>query len=107
MAGLPQEQLCPALNFELMAQWQKLGGGWARMARYRNDLDGVGYVLKGLGYASEAEQNYEMKKFGSTHCQLILSNSVWRTLHRVTQDSHRTKAAVPAIREQRARRAQP
>lgn len=100
MAGLPRKQLCPALNFELMDQWQKLGGGWARVVRYRNELDGVGYVLKSRGYASEAEQNYEMQKFGSTHCQLILSNSVWRTLHRATLDSHRLRKvwAAQAIR---------
>src|ERR1700678_862553 len=97
MAGLPTAQLCPSLNFELMALWQKLGGGWARVMRYRDDLDGVGYVLKGLGYASQAEQNYEMRKFGSEHCHLILSNSVWRKLHRATLGSHRT-AAPQAIR---------
>lgn len=97
MAGLPTAQLCPSLNFELMALWQKLGGGWARVMRYRDDLDGVGYVLKGLGYASQAEQNYEMRKFGSQHCHLILSNSVWRELHRVNLGRHRT-AAPPAIR---------
>ncbi len=98
MAELPHEQLCPALNFELMALWQSLGGGWARVARYRNDLDGVGYVLKGLGYASEAEQHYEMRKFGSQRCHLILSNSVWRTLHRANLGRHRSAAASGAIR---------
>jgi hypothetical protein len=97
MAELPQECLCPALNFELMALWQKLGGGWARVVRYRNDLDGVGYVLKGLGYATQNEQNYELRKFGSEHCHLILSNSVWRTLHRANLGRHRT-AAQQAIR---------
>src|ERR1700685_4503118 len=60
LAGLPPAQLCPSLNFELMALWQQLGGGWARVMRYRDDLDGVGYVLKGLGWASQSEQNYEM-----------------------------------------------
>ena len=65
LAGLPPAQLCPSLNFELMALWERLGGGWARVMRYRDDLDGVGYVLKGLGYASQSEQNYEMRKFGS------------------------------------------
>jgi hypothetical protein len=62
MAGLPRKQLCPALNFELMDLRQNHGGDWARVVRYRNELDGVGYVLKGLGYASEAEQNYGMRK---------------------------------------------
>jgi hypothetical protein len=94
---VPPAQLCPSLNFELMALWQKLGGGWARVMRYRDDLDGVGYVLKGLGYASQAEQNYEMRKFGSEHCHLILSNSVWRKLHRVNLGRHRTAAPL-AIR---------
>ena len=109
MAGLPPAQLCPSLNFELMALWQKLGGGWARVMRYRDDLDGVGYVLKGLGYASQSEQHYEMRKFGSEsqhntraarsagYCHLILSNSTWRKLHRVNLGSHRT-AAPQAIR---------
>jgi len=109
LAGLPTAQLCPSLNFELMALWQSLGGGWARVMRYRDDLDGVGYVLKGLGYASQSEQNYEMRKFGSEsqhntraarsagYCHLILSNSTWRKLHRANLGSHRT-AAPQAIR---------
>ncbi len=92
LAGLPRTALCPSLNFELMAAWQKLGGGWARVSLYRHDLDGVGYALKGLGYASEAEQHYEMQKFGSQHCHLILSNSVWQTLHRANLGRHQTAA---------------
>jgi hypothetical protein len=62
--------------------------------RHRDDLDGVGYVLKGLGYASQSEQHYEMRKFGSEHCHLILSNSTWRKLHRANLRSHRTTAAA-------------
>jgi hypothetical protein len=76
-----------------MALWERLGGGWARVMRYRDDLDGVGYVLKGLGYASQSEQNNEMRKFGSEYCHLILSNSVWRKLHRANLGSHGTMAA--------------
>ena len=89
IAGLPQAALCPSLNFEIMSLWQVLGGGWARDAMYRHDLDGVSYMLKGLGYASLAEQNYEMKKFASQHCDLILSDSFWRTLHRAALDQQR------------------
>jgi hypothetical protein len=80
-----------------MALWQQLGGGWARVMRYRNELDGVGYVLKGWGYASQDEQNYELGKFSSRHCHLILSISLWQGLHRATLGGDRT-AARPAIR---------
>ncbi|MGA3266723.1 MAG: hypothetical protein ABSE16_07870 [Verrucomicrobiota bacterium] len=62
-----------------MAAWQALGGGLARVSIYQHDRDGVGYLIKGLGHASEAEMNYEFQKFGSRHCDLMLSNSAIRT----------------------------
>ena len=66
IAGLPRSVLCPSLNFELMAAWRKLGGGWARVAIYQHDREGVRYLVKGL--ATQAGQFYELGKFGSRHC---------------------------------------
>ena len=90
IAGLPPDALCPGLNFELMAAWQSLGGGWARVSIYQDDREGVGYLLKGLGYASDAERFYEFGKFGSQHCDLMLSNSAIRTLRRAMLPRHQT-----------------
>jgi hypothetical protein len=52
--------------------WEAAG---ARVAMYRHELNAGAYVVKGLGYASRTEQNYEMKKFASQRCDLILSDS--------------------------------
>ena len=76
-----------------MAAWQTLGGGWPAPPT-QDDRDGVGYVVKGLGCASEAEMSYEFQKFGSRYCDLMLSNSFWRTQRRVILPSHKTERKI-------------
>ena len=90
VAGLPESVLCSSFTFELMSAWQKLGGGWARVVIYQHYRDGVGYVVKRLGYPSAAEESFS-GMFGSRLDDLTLSNSVRRVLHRANLGSHRTQ----------------
>ena len=49
----------------------------ARVYEFDPRLNGEGYILKCLGYADPADY-YESAKFGGGHCQLMLSDSVYR-----------------------------
>jgi hypothetical protein len=75
LAGLPQHAIAnPTCRF-IVDQWQRLGGGMARIALYDYTLNGVKYILK---CSEKAIQicGLDSAKFGPRHCELMLSNSL-------------------------------
>ena len=83
IAGLPPS--AGARNcLALMSQWEKLGGGIARVSEYNSSLDGLDYILKGSGLTESkatrwAGDYHELSKFGGW-CDVTLSESVGRHL---------------------------
>jgi hypothetical protein len=83
IAGLPPsagERNCLAL----MSQWERLGGGIARVSVYDSSLDGLDYILKGSGLTESTAKRWagdyhELSKFGGS-CDVTLSESVCRHL---------------------------
>jgi hypothetical protein len=83
IAGLPPsagERNCLAL----MSQWERLGGGIARVSVYNSSLDRLDYILKGSGLTEStatrwAGDYHELSKSGGS-CDVTLSKSVCRYL---------------------------
>lgn len=69
----------------LMGLWESLGGGMARASQYLQALDGVSYIMKGLGQDSGsiaarlAKDYHELTKFGGS-CDVTLSESLVKHL---------------------------
>ncbi len=80
LAGLPRHAVNRTTCFFLMAQWEQIGGGMARVKEYDPMLNGVGYVLKCLGYGPDPGDLYESAKFGGRQCELMLSDGAWAIL---------------------------
>ena len=67
-----------------MSQWERLGGGIARVSVYDSSLDGLDYILKGSGLTESTAKRWagdyhELSKFGGL-CDVTLSESVCRHL---------------------------
>ena len=62
--------------FFLMAAWEKIGGGMARVRLYDQAQDGLEYVTKCLGGGDA----YETSKFAEGLSHLTLSDGLWRLL---------------------------
>ena len=67
-----------------MSQWERLGGGMARVSEYDSSLDGLDYILKGSGLTESTAKRWagdyhELSKFGGA-CDVTLSESVCRHL---------------------------
>ena len=83
IAGLPPS--AGARNcLALMSQWERLGGGIARVSVYDSSLDGLDYILKGSGLTESTAKRWagdyhELSKFGGS-CDVTLSESVCRHL---------------------------
>lgn len=83
IAGLPPS--AGARNcLALMSQWERLGGGMARVSVYDSSLDGLDYILKGSGLTESTAKRWagdyhELSKFGGL-CDVTLSESVCRYL---------------------------
>lgn len=77
IAGLPRHAVATSTCMALKVQWEKVGGGMARVSEFDPTLNGGGYVLKCLGEKSNAGDVYESSKFGGG-CELMLSKSVYR-----------------------------
>ena len=83
IAGLPPS--AGARNcLALMSQWERLGGGMARVSVYNSSLDGLDYILKGSGLTESTAKRWagdyhELSKFGGS-CDVTLSKSVCRYL---------------------------
>lgn len=61
----------------LKAQWERVGGGMARVSIFDPTLNGEGYIVKCLGEISDLGDVYESSKFGGD-CELMPSKSVYR-----------------------------
>lgn len=79
LAGLPRHAATNRTCSFISDQWQRLGGGMARIALYDPTLDGVAYILKYSGQAIQMG-GIESAKFGPRNCELMLSNSLARML---------------------------
>lgn len=105
--GLPRKAITEATCFALMAQWEKLGGGMARVRVFNRALNGVGYVTKCLG-ASVGADVYEMNKFGLETCELKLSKGASGQLLRGIREDRRrierTDKMSEGERESKARK---
>jgi hypothetical protein len=83
IAGLPPS--VGARNcFAVMSQWERLGGGIARVSVYNSSLDGLDYILKGSGLTESTAKRWagdyhELSKFGGS-CDVTLSESLCRSL---------------------------
>ncbi len=75
----------PTTNFRLMAAWERLGGGMARVKTFNRSLLGAEYVSKCLsGESTRGESAYELDKFGWTESPPELSHSLREYLGRRT-----------------------
>ena len=94
IAGLPPS--AGARNcLALMSQWERLGGGIARVSVYNSSLDGLDYILKGSGLTESkatrwAGDYHELSKFGGS-CDVTLSKSVCRYLGNRSRSGWRGK----------------
>ena len=76
LTGLPARAACLSTCFFLMAAWEKIGGGMARVRLYDQAQDGLEYVTKCLGGGDA----YETSKFAEGLSHLTLSDGLWRLL---------------------------
>lgn len=84
IAGLPLSFVQVRTCFSIMNEWEKQGGGMARVRVFDALLDGVEYTLKAveateLAAARAGANNYELHKFGGS-CEIMLSKSIRRVL---------------------------
>lgn len=85
LLGRTHLPLNPSTNFRLMAAWERLGGGMARVKTFNRSLAGAEYVSKCLsGESTRGESSYELDKFGWTDRPPILSHSLVEYLARRT-----------------------
>lgn len=92
LTGLPKQAVTITTCFYIMAQWERMGGGMARVRVFDPRLNGVGYITECLGYAPDAGDVYESAKFGSRHCELMLSDAVWKILRSIRMRTERRLA---------------
>lgn len=78
ISGLPRHTIHEDTCFAMKNQWEKVGGGMARVNLYDPTLNGEGYILKCLGMTTDPGDVYESSKFGSGAAEVICSESVYR-----------------------------
>jgi len=93
-------------RFTMMHLWESSGGGMARVRAYSGELEGVGYILKGLEawstqgehsgkaapYSADGANCYEVGRFDPESCDVMLSHSVMRLLARNSTNKRRLSA---------------
>jgi len=77
IAGLPLYAVQVATCMSLKAQWEKLGGGMARVREYDSREQGLEYMLKCLSVPNGGANLYEVGKFSYSADEVMLSNSIW------------------------------
>ena len=92
LAGLPRHAVNPSTCFFLMAQWERIGGGMARVTVFDPTLNGAGYVLKCLGNSPDLGDIYESSKFGGRQCELMLSDGAQALLRARLNETERRLA---------------
>lgn len=86
ICGLPPFAVQEGTCFALMAQWEKLGGGMARVRVFDATQSGVAYIVKCLN-PSGAANLYETGKFSGSVDSVMCSNSMW-TVANAAHSSH-------------------
>ena len=61
----------------MKAQWEKLGGGMARVRKYDSRKQGLEYTVKCLNLTNRGANLYEVKKFSHSVDEVMLSDSIW------------------------------
>ena len=86
IAGLPLYAVQDATAMSIKAQWEKLGGGMARVREYDSRKQGLEYTLKCLNVTNGGANLYEVGKFSHSADEVMLSNSIWNpaNLNRVS-----------------------
>lgn len=87
MTSLPAFAVCEATAFAMMAQWEALGGGMARIRIFDRQLNGADYITKCIGI--DGADSYESSKFGANGCHLMLSKSFHLLLQSVQRKGER------------------
>jgi len=77
LAGVPASFLCDKTCFAMMRQWEKVGGGIARVRLFEPTGDAVEYICKCLSGGSGGNL-YEQTKFTLSDSELMFSNSCFR-----------------------------
>jgi hypothetical protein len=87
IAGLPLYAVQDATSMSIKAQWEKLGGGMARVREYDSREQGLEYLLKCLNYQNAGANFYEIGKFSCSADEVMLSNSMGNpaNLNRVSE----------------------
>ena len=84
-AGIPPEAVQVATCMSIKAQWERIGGGMARVREFDPSQSGLEYILKCLCVSSAANL-YEVGKFSHSADEVMLSKSFWNAgnLNRVS-----------------------
>jgi hypothetical protein len=77
IASLPSYAVQVATCMSIKAQWEKFGGGMARVREYDSRRQGLEYTLKCLKVAGGGANLYEVGKFSDSADEVMLSNSIW------------------------------
>jgi hypothetical protein len=77
IAGLPSYAVQVATCMSIKAQWERLGGGMARVREYDSGEQGLEYILKCLNVTNAGANLYEVTKFSHSADEVMLSNSIW------------------------------
>ena len=89
LTGLPRMNVTQTTCFYMMATWERLGGGMARVRRFDHRLSGVDYVAGCLNGSTLGEDGYESAKFGDRSSELMLSDGLQRILRSITMRTER------------------
>jgi hypothetical protein len=87
-AGVPPKAVQVATCMSIKAQWERIGGGMARVREFDPGQPGLGYILKCLCVRAGANL-YEVGKFSHSADEVMLSKSFWNAgnLNRVPDEA--------------------
>lgn len=78
IAGLRKSELTPKLCRFIGHSWRSHGGSYVRIEIKDDSLDAMEYFLKDSHYKIDIHKAMTCSKFGSGHCEPMLSDAVWR-----------------------------
>ena len=87
-SGIPPEAVQVATCMSIKAQWERIGGGMARVREFDPSQSGLEYILKCL-CVSGGSNLYEVGKSSHSADEMRLSKSFWNAgnLNRVSDDA--------------------
>lgn len=104
IGGVPSYAVTETKCMAIMAQWEKLGGGYARCRIFDRGRNAPEYILKCLSDHEgvsrlEGKDIYESSKFGASRCHLMLAKSVYAiNATNARRDLSRIGAGVGRVR---------